>query len=36
MGLVSGKGKNVFKKFDMTRNIGFRGGQINTNIGTLC
>ena len=36
MGLVSGKGKSVFKKFDMMRNIGFRGGQIKTDIGTLC
>ena len=36
MGLVSGKGKRVFKKFDMTRNISFRSGQIKTDIDTFC
>ena len=36
MGLVSGKRKNVLKKFDMIRNISFRGGQIKTDISTLC
>ena len=36
MRLMSGKGKRVFKKFDMTRNICFRSGQIKTDVGTLC
>ena len=36
MGLVSGKGKTIFKKFGMIRNICFRSGQIKIDIGTLC
>lgn len=36
MGLVIGNGEGVFKKFDMTRNIRFRSGQIKIDIDTLC